>query len=429
MTTLLKPLASLRVTVVLLALAMLVIFAGTWAQVDHDIWTVQQRYFHSFFSWISVGLFLPRAPLPPENAARGIVEFLRPLGFPMLGGYSIIALLLVNLLAAHTLRFKYTIRRTGILLIHGGIVLLIVGEIVASIWQVEGQMPITEGQTVNYTRDIREVELAVIDPSPADHDDVTVIPAARLVRQDTITYPTLPFTVRVEKYYPNSTVLGPVQAQNNKITGESLATAGFGKGAVVVPQRKFTGAGADAMKVDHPSVFVTLISPHGIELGTYLVSLFLDAPQPVEVDGKTYLIDLRWKRAYKHYSLTLIDFAHDKYTGTQTPKNFSSRVRLRDPSRSVDREVLIWMNHPLRYAGETFYQSGYDGPSTTILQVVRNPGWLIPYVSCILVGAGMLVHFGTMLLKFLGRVRARSPRRSLSEAKGRTPQRNGAKNT
>jgi ABC-type transport system involved in cytochrome c biogenesis permease subunit len=139
----------------------------------------------------------------------------------------------------------------------------------------------------------------------------------------------------------------------------------------------------------------------------------------VEVDGRTYQIDLRFKRAYKPYSLTLIDFAHDKYTGTETPKNFSSRVRLRDPSRSVDREVLIWMNHPLRYAGETFFQSGFDGPRTTILQVVRNPGWLIPYASCILVGAGMIVHFGAILLKFLGRMTAPASAPLLSEGRGR----------
>ena len=404
MTTLLKPLASLRLTVVLLALAMLIIFAGTWAQVDHDIWTVQQRYFHSFFSWINFALFLPRAPLPQGNAARGIVEVLRPLGFPMPGGYCVIALLLVNLLAAHTLRFKYTIKRAGILLIHGGVILLIVGEIVASIWQVEGQMPITEGQTANYTRDIREVELAVIDPSPADHDDVTVIPIQRLLKQPFLDHPSLPFQIRLEQFMPNSTAAGPEEARKFGLKPNSRATGGAGAEWYVEERPNFSGAGADASKVNAPSAYVTLVSPNGVELGTYLVSLWMQSPQDVEVDGKTYRIDLRFKRTYKPYSLTLIDFAHDKYTGTETPKNFSSRVRLRDPSRDVDREVLIWMNHPLRYAGETFYQASFDGPSTTILQVVRNPGWLIPYVSCILVGAGMLIHFGAMLLRFLGRV-------------------------
>ncbi len=50
----------------------------------------------------------------------------------------------------------------------------------------------------------------------------------------------------------------------------------------------------------------------------------------------------------------------DNYLGTQTPKNYSSDVRLVDKDRNIDREVKIWMNNPLRFAGETFYQSGYN---------------------------------------------------------------------
>src|SRR3954468_11170494 len=78
----LGPFASLRLTVVLLALAMIVIFAGTWAQMDAGIWTIQKRYFYSFFCWIRLGLFLPRGQV--SGTWAGLVEFLRPLGFPML---------------------------------------------------------------------------------------------------------------------------------------------------------------------------------------------------------------------------------------------------------------------------------------------------------------------------------------------------------
>ena len=53
----LKPLSSLRLTVVLLALTMVLVFAGTWAQIDQDIWQVQREYFHSFFCIIDFKLF------------------------------------------------------------------------------------------------------------------------------------------------------------------------------------------------------------------------------------------------------------------------------------------------------------------------------------------------------------------------------------
>ena len=101
----------------------------------------------------------------------------------------------------------------------------------------------------------------------------------------------------------------------------------------------------------------------------------------------------------------LDDVRADNYLGTQTPKNYSSDVRLVDKSRNVDREVKIWMNNPLRFAGETFYQSGYNiddkGREITTLQVVTNAGWMIPYVACMLVGTGMLAQFSITLLRFL----------------------------
>ena len=49
------------------------------------------------------------------------------------------------------------------------------------------------------------------------------------------------------------------------------------------------------------------------------------------------------------------------------------------------RPIPFW-NHPLRYQGMSFYQSGFDNnDTTTILQVVQNPSWLIPYISCALI--------------------------------------------
>ena len=75
-----------------------------------------------------------------------------------------------------------------------------------------------------------------------------------------------------------------------------------------------------------------------------------------------------------------------------------------DPSRHEDRETLIYMNHPLRYEGMTFYQSGFDNnDTTTILQVLQNPSWLIPYISCALIASGMVLQFGMHLTSFVRR--------------------------
>jgi ABC-type transport system involved in cytochrome c biogenesis permease subunit len=66
------------------------------------------------------------------------------------------------------------------------------------------------------------------------------------------------------------------------------------------------------------------------------------------------------------------------------------------------------MNNPIRYRGETFYQSTYNKDrrtnlESTGLQVVENAGWVIPYVTCMMVLVGMLAHFGGTFLVFAGR--------------------------
>jgi hypothetical protein len=87
--------------------------------------------------------------------------------------------------------------------------------------------------------------------------------------------------------------------------------------------------------------------------------------------------------------------------GTKIPKNFSSRVEIKRPDTGEDREVLIYMNNPLRYSGETYYQASFfPDDSGTILQVVRNPSWLTPYVACVMVAAGLLIQFLSHLVGF-----------------------------
>ena len=104
--TILKPLASLRITVSLLAMSMVLIFAATWAQIDQGIWSVVEDYFRAVFVWIEFENFLPA-----DWQVSG--------GVPWPGGVLIGALLVINLLAAHALRFQIAWKRSGIIMIHG----------------------------------------------------------------------------------------------------------------------------------------------------------------------------------------------------------------------------------------------------------------------------------------------------------------------
>jgi hypothetical protein len=155
---------------------------------------------------------------------------------------------------------------------------------------------------------------------------------------------------------------------------------------------------------NNPCAIVTLAS-NGENLGTWLLSTAFrkqTSPQIFTYAGRDYEIALRYKRKYLPYKIELIDFSHDLYSGTEIPKNYSSLVRIRNPEVGIDRQTLIYMNNPLRYEGLAFFQYSFaNNDTTTVFQVVRNPGWLIPYISVILVTIGLLTQFGYHLIRFL----------------------------
>ncbi|HEX7878461.1 MAG TPA: cytochrome c biogenesis protein ResB, partial [Candidatus Eisenbacteria bacterium] len=352
--------------------------------------TVLSTYFRAWIVFIPVQIFLPR-----QWDVPGVI--------PYPGGFTLGWMLFLNLVTAHAVRFKWQWKRAGLILIHLGLLLLIVGEFVTAISAEENRMTIVEGGTVNYATDIREVELAVVDRSAPDVDQVVAIPGHRLAHDQVIRDPRLPFDVRVEAYYQNAELVEGV----DRAGGAGQADMGYAASRAITLRPVPPASGTDRDRSDLPAAMVTL-EKDGKRLGTWIVSLYLTLtdvpPQPVTVDGRTVDMALRFKRVYKPYSMSLIDFRHDTYPGTETPMNYSSDVRLVDAAHGEDRQVRIYMNNPLRYRGETFYQSSFlEGDTGTVLQVVRNPGWLLPYLACAIGAFGLMLHFGTRLMAFLRR--------------------------
>ena len=294
-------------------------------------------------------------------------------------------------------------KRAGIVLLHAGIGLLMFNELLVATKHREAQMQIVEGQTVNYVEDSLRPELAIVDHSDEDVDKVVVISAKRLMRayenNAVIDYEKLPFRLKVIGYLKNSTL------ENGE---DKTANRGFSS-RVTVEERE-TGTGTDTnSKFDQASAYVEFIDRESEEsLGVYLVSQHIGREQSVVAGGRNFGLTLRPERIYKPYSMRLIDARGDTYLGTDTARNYSSELELVDESRDVKRTVTVWMNNPLRYAGETFYQSNFGriqgtDKDFTVLQVVTNTGWMIPYVACMIVLTGMLAQFWISLLRFLNR--------------------------
>jgi hypothetical protein len=382
-----KFLTSLRLTVVLLALAVLLIFFGTLAQVDEGLWRSQKIWFES---WLVTN----------QHLRLFGVHFWVPI-FP--GGYLIGNVLFASLLAAFIHRFSWRWDKAGIHLTHGGVILLLLGQLLTQEFALESYIEFKEGETKNYAEHHRHNELAFMTDSGNGQEEVVVIPETMLKTGAEIRHEKLPFAVRVKEYRINST---QPRRRGPAVDGASAATQGFGPQLVIDPRPEAT----DMDSRNLPYAYIELLDGSK-SLGTWLVTPWLHmlgaGPQEIDVAGRKVRTELRFERYYQPYNITLLDTSQEQYRGTDIPKNFRSRVRVVDTDSRESREVDIYMNHPLRYAGQTFYQArmGRDPEDpqkgTSALQVVSNPSWLAPYFGCYIVAIGMYMQFRHHLVIFL----------------------------
>ena len=241
----LAPVASLKITVVLFLMSIFIVFAGTLAQTEKDIWQVVHDYFRMDLSFApdgtGFGLGLDRfsnllsavvlSPhgtdslghwvLVPQWLADWFVHVREPDGGSLdsisqsrqrqatdgryrhrAGGHCLdgrrdLAGLAPDgdaVEAVHRVAFpadpvaadpvhRRSVwycwsdcvlvfrKRAGIVLLHSGVGLLMLGELLVGVSAVEGQMQIIEGQTSNVVMDTRELELAIIDRSDKTEDE------------------------------------------------------------------------------------------------------------------------------------------------------------------------------------------------------------------------------------------------------------------
>jgi ABC-type transport system involved in cytochrome c biogenesis permease subunit len=560
-----RALGSLKLTVVLFALGIFVVYVGTVAQQEEEIWQVVRHYFHAWVMWVKVDTLFPRVFFP-------FLPALPTWRFPAPGGLVVGSLMALNLLAAHGWRFTIQARGTrlyaglavllaglltglliiwaghndrgiqakppftwdtfwrwflasagllwlaaaaaygqwgvlglrrrrletgqlpwvdrvlsavaavlllavgglivwgavrsarpsdealrvvwqliqgglaglvllvgcmlvfrqrgGIVLLHLGIGLLMFNELWVSQNARERQVFLYEGETTNYLRDIRTVELAFVARSADGEEEHVVIPRDLLIANsqknqplveaalkaqqpldklplEYLDHPLLPVKLAVLTYYRNASVV-------SRDPGElTPATAGRGLQEKLIENTPARGTDTEG-RVDLAGAYVRLVDKATEkDLGTYLLSQLASEQRDPErfaerlrVQDKTYELYLRFKREYKPYRLALVDVRKDDYLASDTPRNYSSDVRIVDPEAGVDTTVHIKMNDPLRYRNDTFYQSGYhftpEGEATT-LQVVFNRGWMIPYVASMVVVIGMVAHFLSTVTRFVRR--------------------------
>ena len=316
---------------------MFLIVVGTIVQKDIGLYAAQQTYFSSFIVWFY--------------------------GFPFPAGYATLGIMTLNLLCKFCFLSTWTREKIGNHLVHFSIILLMVGALLTSLTMNEGYVALKEGQSASVIRDYHDRALFI-----SKEDQVIAGPFDVLDRGAL----DLPFEMKVTQTCENTAIRPRADLGNNN----------------------GVGAAAMAELVCIPTQVENEKNVAGVSYrvggGEYIV--FEGRETSDVIDGYTVTLDRAERRL--PFEISLQSFRRHVYPGTNKPREYESRVVVTDGA--VVWPALIAMNEPFRYGGYTFYQASTfmddGGDAVSVLSVVKNTGWLFPYISGILLAFGLILH-------------------------------------
>lgn len=333
---------------------MVLLVAGTVAQRDMGLYAAQHNFFSSWIAWFG--------PVPAP------------------GGYSTIALIGLALTAKFVIDSKWSWRNAGIIIAHGGALLLLIGGLFTAITAREGFVMIPEQGENAAMEDYHDKRLTVTDSHGAVLAD---IPATRLKPGTQIAAG--PLSLNILEYCHNCTPAERTEAMRGTLPFVGPAA-----------QIKMTAAARDINEEqNHSAVTVAIRGSTSGQDGIYLMTDIM--PHQPQIDD----ITVRFGRTVTPlpFTVALDDVRRELYPGTDMPRGYESHVRVKDGT--VAWPAVIRMNEPLRYRGYTLYQSNYalmpGGTEATVLSAVRNSGWLFPYIASIVIAAGLILHLALAL--------------------------------
>lgn len=369
------------VVINLILLFFLVLF-GTLYQVDHGLFQAQQKYFYSLF--LVHDLF-------------GVVPI------PMPGAYLCMILLGITLILGGLVRIKKNWKRPGILITHVGILVMLLSALITFKYQIRGNMMLSESpiaeSSERYGDEILSYsEWAIEVGRPEPGSTIFVIGEEEISdlgpnEARTFHSDELPFDVTVSGYLRNAM---PEIAGAAAPGGERVVDGYYLMALKPNPKVEAEVAGA----------YVTLKDKESGEETEGILTGYSRAPMTATGGGHDWAVAIARKRWKVPFTVYLDDFIVDFHPGTSMAANFESQVtKIEDGNRE---KIRIWMNHPLRHKGFTFFQASW-GPENarpgdklfTVFEVVKNPADQGPLVACIIVGIGLLIHFLQKLGKYI----------------------------
>ena len=341
------------------------VFFGTIAQKDIGLYASQMKYFSSYYFTI--------------------------LGFiPLPGGRLTVMIMTINLFSSLFKKSLWKLKKIGIIIVHIGGLLLLLGGGVTAYFSSEGNMVISEGDSSDHVNDYHTMELAFVNTSLEDSLEYTVFDSPILSVGNSIKYDNLGIEINIIDMIKNVRI-------ENRISPSDSIYKGLLKDFVLLPKQPEKEA-----TQNRPGIILKIGGTGQITDGIYGIFLGQRTPDRFTLNDQDFFTEFRRKRTYLPFAIQLTDFEKIMHPGTDIAKSYSSEVNLIENDNS--RRILIKMNEPLRHRGYTFYQASFidDLPrETTVLATVKNHGRLFPYISSIIMSIGLLIHLLISLPKTL----------------------------
>ncbi|MBL9134154.1 MAG: cytochrome c biogenesis protein ResB [Verrucomicrobiaceae bacterium] len=322
----------------------------------------------------------------------------------MPGGYTLMAVLFVNLLLGGIIRIRKSPKTVGVVISHFAILFMIAAGAVSYHFAKEGNMNLREGETgdefLSFHDRVIEIEkLPKDDKAPRSalviDENLYVSTASGTPR--TFTHDSLPFDLTINGWKKHA------QPKRDRDGSHGDAVDGyFIQEASMLDE---SGAAQPDEQLASACVAVAKDKKTGAEQKGILWE-FAAAPWTVTVGEDKYLVSLV-HRSYKlPFAVKLDKTEEEKHPGTRMARRFTSWVTKLEKGREEKR--VITMNEPVRSEGYSVFQSTFSsgeregtGVKSSGFMIVENPSDHWPLISCIIVAEGLLLHFLMMLARFI----------------------------
>lgn len=317
---------------------MLLLMIGTVAQRYIGIVEAQRLFFSSWIFWLG--------PIPT------------------LGGIATLALISLNLTVKLLFLSAWEKCHAGTIIAHAAVLMLLLGGGITFLVSQEGYVSLLEGEQTSQMQDYYQRELSVTQngkPVAAWNEEA-------LKEGATLSHPNLPFSFKIDEFCSNCGTF--VQEKP--------------KGKVGIARKLLLQDAPPAKEKEENKAGIAFT----VKNKGYIAYELLPSQSPV-IDG--YRFEVARRAIPLPFTVRLLDFEKIHYPGSDQAKEYQSLVEIKTKDKTWQQTIA--MNEPLRYDGYALYQSSFlrvGEQEASVLSVVKNDGWLLPYISTFLLAVGLI---------------------------------------